>query len=72
MSQAINDEKKATNEVRESLGLTDRKANATSGELEESKALLEAAIRAQRQVEQELQDTRDQVNYFVRLLVTFA
>merc|ERR1711936_60217 len=31
------------------------------GELEESKALLDAAIRGQRQVEQELIDTREQV-----------
>ena len=30
------------------------------GELEESKALLEAAVRGQRQVEQELSDTREQ------------
>merc|ERR1711936_801297 len=35
--------------------------NAMNGELEESKALLEAAIRGQRQVEQELIDTREQV-----------
>merc|ERR1719211_994406 len=33
-----------------------------NGELEESKALLEAAIRGQRQVEQELIDTREQVS----------
>merc|ERR1712038_1281035 len=32
------------------------------GELEESKALLEAAIRGQRQVEQELSDTREQMS----------
>ena len=31
-----------------------------AGELEESKALLEAAVRGQRQVEQELSDTREQ------------
>merc|ERR1711970_1186235 len=49
------------NEVLEQLGLTDRKANAMSGELEESKALLDAAIRGQRQVEQELIDSREQV-----------
>jgi len=41
--------------------LTDRKVNAMTGELEESKALLEAAIRGQRQVEQELIDGREQV-----------
>merc|ERR1711936_49586 len=39
----------------------ERKVNAMNGELEESKALLEAAIRGQRQVEQELIDTREQV-----------
>merc|ERR1711872_649738 len=50
------------NEVLEQLGLTERKANAMSGELEESKALLDAAIRGQRQVEQELIDTREQVS----------
>ena len=33
-----------------------------SGELEESKALLEAAIRGQRQVQKELIDTREQVS----------
>lgn len=56
-------------EVKESLGLTDRKANALAGELEESKALLEAGIRGQRQVEQELQDTRDQVYNTFQLYV---
>ena len=49
-----------SNEVKEALGLTDRKCNAMAGELEESKALLEAAVRGQRQVEQELSDTREQ------------
>ena len=32
------------------------------GELEESKALLEAAVRGQRQVELELSDTREQMS----------
>ena len=40
--------------------MTDRKCNAMGGELEESKALLDAAVRGQRQVEQELSDTREQ------------
>ena len=61
VNQSIQDERKATNELRESLGLTERKTNAMAGELEESKALLDAAVRAQRQVEQELVDTREQV-----------
>ena len=41
----IEEERKVTREVREQLGLTDRRCNAMAGELEESKALLEAAIR---------------------------
>merc|ERR1711970_1525803 len=61
VNAAIEEERKIKNEVLEQFGLTDRKANALSGELEESKALLEAAIRGQRQVEQELIDTREQV-----------
>ena len=56
----IEEERKATAEVKEQLGLTERKCNATSGELEESRALLDAAVRGQRQVEQELIDTREQ------------
>ena len=62
VNAAIEEERKIKNEVLEQLGLTERKANAMAGELEESKALLEAAIRGQRQVEQELIDTREQVS----------
>merc|ERR1719489_487091 len=62
VNAAIEEERKIKNEVLENLGLTDRKANAMAGELEESKALLEAAIRGERQVEQELIDTREQVS----------
>ena len=62
VNAAIEEERKIKNEVLEQFGLTDRKANAMSGELEESKALLEAAIRGQREVEQELIDTREQVS----------
>merc|ERR1712198_463337 len=61
VNAAIEEERKIKNEVLEQYGLTERKANALAGELEESKALLEAAIRGQRQVEQELIDTREQV-----------
>merc|ERR1719510_777199 len=60
VNSAIEEERKLSNEVKEALGLTDRKSNAMGGELEESKALLEAAVRGQRQVEQELSDTREQ------------
>merc|ERR1712123_6505 len=62
VNAAIEEERKIKNEVLEQLGLTDRKSNAMSGEMEESKALLDAAIRGQRQVEQELIDTREQVS----------
>ena len=61
VNAAIEEERKIKNEVLEAYGLTERKVNAMNGELEESKALLEAAIRGQRQVEQELIDTREQV-----------
>ena len=61
VNAAIEEERKIKNEVMEQYGLTERKANAMGGELEESKALLDAAIRGQRQVEQELIDTREQV-----------
>merc|ERR1719210_3264319 len=61
VNAAIEEERKIKNEVLEQYGLTERKVNAMNGELEESKALLEAAIRGQRQVEQELIDTREQV-----------
>ena len=65
VNAAIEEERKIKNEVMEQYGLTERKANAMGGELEESKALLDAAIRGQRQVEQELIDSREQVSDMV-------
>ena len=65
VNAAIEEERKIKNEVLEAYGLTERKVNAMNGELEESKALLEAAIRGQRQVEQELIDSREQVSDIV-------
>merc|ERR1712029_1242927 len=65
VNAAIEEKRKIKNEVLEQLGLTERKSNAMAGELEESKALLEAAIRGQRQVEQELIDSREQVSDIV-------
>jgi hypothetical protein len=58
---AIEEERKIKNEVLEDIGLTERKANAMSGELEKSNALLDAATCGQRQVEQELIYTREKV-----------
>eukprot|EP00095_Tigriopus_kingsejongensis_P012356 maker-scaffold198_size266703-snap-gene-1.28 protein:Tk12356 transcript:maker-scaffold198_size266703-snap-gene-1.28-mRNA-1 annotation:"myosin heavy muscle isoform x29" len=62
VNQAIQDERKVTIEVKEKLGLTDRKSNALAGDMEEAKALLDTAIRSQKQVELELQDTREHNN----------
>ena len=50
VNAAIEEERKIKNEVLDQFGLTEPK----------SKALLEAAIRGQREVEQELIDTREQ------------
>merc|ERR1711874_443748 len=61
VNSAIEEERKIKNEVLEQHGLSERKSNAMAGEMEESKALLDAAIRGQRQVEQELIDSREQV-----------
>ena len=57
---ALAEEKKLTNEAKEKLGMSQRKAGALAGELEESKQLLEAALRGQKQVQAELQDVTDQ------------
>lgn len=62
VTQAIQNERKVTTEVKERLGLTERKANALAGEMEEATALLDGAIRSQKQVELELQDTREQTH----------
>merc|ERR1712055_624673 len=46
----------------EQVGISERKAAALSGELEESKALLDSAERAKRQLEMEIGDGRGAVN----------
>ena len=61
VNAAIEEERKFKNKALQAYGLTERKVNAMSGELEESKALLEATVRGQKQVEQELIDPREQV-----------
>uniref|UniRef100_A0A0K2T980 Myosin heavy chain 1 [Tribolium castaneum] n=1 Tax=Lepeophtheirus salmonis TaxID=72036 RepID=A0A0K2T980_LEPSM len=62
INSAIEEERKICNEVEEQLGLAERKSNALFGELEESKALLEASKRGQNQVEQELCDSKEQTS----------
>merc|ERR1712020_126552 len=44
------------------MGLSDRRANALQGEVEESRALLDSAERGKRQTEAELGDARNAVN----------
>jgi chromosome segregation ATPase len=60
--QAFEDEARSRQEVSEAVGIADRKANALSGEAEESRALLDSADRAKRQIDQELADARSAVN----------
>merc|ERR1712157_722213 len=49
-------------ELMEAVGIAERKAGALSGEVEESRALLDSADRSKRQLEAELSDSRTAVN----------
>ena len=49
-------------ELMEAVGIAERKAGALSGEVEESRALLDSADRRKRQLEAELSDSRTAVN----------
>lgn len=60
--QAFEDEARSRQEVSEAVGIAERKANALSGEVEESRALLDSADRSKRQIDQELSDARNAVN----------
>ena len=48
----LEEEQRARDDVREQLGISERRANALHGELEESRTLLEQADRGRRQVSQ--------------------
>merc|ERR1712200_332557 len=48
-------------EVMEAVGIAERKANAMSGEVEESRALLDSADRGKRQIDAELAAEQDHV-----------
>ena len=50
LATQVEEEERARAEVREALGLSERRANALHGELEESRTLLEQADRGRRQV----------------------
>jgi myosin heavy chain 6/7 len=60
--QAYEDEARARQQVTEQVGISERKASALSGEVEESRALLDGATRAQRQLAIEIADARNAVN----------
>merc|ERR1712201_21728 len=60
--QGYEDESRARQQVMEQVGISERKANALSGEVEESRALLDSAERAKRQLDSELADARNAVN----------
>ena len=56
------EEARVRKEITESFGLTERRSNALSGELEESRSLLDSADRGKKQAEMELAEARQAVN----------
>ena len=52
--QLYEDEARARSQIMEQVGISERKAAALSGELEESKALMDSSERAKRQLEMEI------------------
>merc|ERR550534_1941669 len=60
--QAYEDESRSRQQITEAVGIAERKANALSGEVEESRALLDSADRAKRQLDADLADARNAVN----------
>merc|ERR1712168_262614 len=60
--QLFEDEARGRAQIQEAVGISERKAAALSGEAEESRALIDSADRAKRQVETEIGDARVAVN----------
>merc|ERR1712001_389546 len=60
--QAFEDEARSKAQIVEQVGISERKAAALSGEVEESKALLDGASRAIRQLQNDISDARGAVN----------
>jgi len=60
--QAFEDEARSRAQIIEQVGICERKAAALSGEVEESKALLDGAGRTQRQLQNDIADSRAAVN----------
>merc|ERR1712015_299633 len=60
--QAFEDEARSRAQIIEQVGISERKAGALSGEVEESKALLDGANRSIRQLQNDIADSRAAVN----------
>merc|ERR1712180_30942 len=60
--QLFEDEARAKAQITEQVGISERKAAALSGEVEESKALLDGANRSIRQLQNDIADSRGAVN----------
>merc|ERR1711974_323171 len=60
--QLFEDEARSKAQITEQVGISERKAASLSGEVEESKALLDGAERAQRQLQGDIADARGAVN----------
>merc|ERR1711997_860976 len=60
--QGYGEQARGRQEVMEAVGIAERKAGALSGEVEESRALLDSADRGKRQLDAELADARNAVN----------
>merc|ERR1711997_51569 len=60
--QGYEEQARGRQEVVEAVGIAERKAGALSGEVEESRALLDSADRGKRQIDSELADSRNAVN----------
>merc|ERR1711872_869540 len=58
----MGDEARSRSQIMEQVGISERKAAALSGELEESKALMDSSERAKRQLEMEIADGRNADN----------
>merc|ERR1712210_225442 len=60
--QLYEDEARSRSQIMEQVGISERKAAALPGELEESKALMDSSERSKRQLEMEIADGRNAVN----------
>merc|ERR1719330_1551118 len=60
--QAYEDEARSRAQICEQVGISERKSAALSGEVEESKALLDGANRSIRQLQNDIADSRGAVN----------